>query len=596
MAQIITNIIARLNPAALTGPIFEKELLVSSRRKRNYYLRFVYLALLTIFVGYTWYNIVGEFSNDSAVYRASHMAEAGIAITATIVWSQFIMIQLVAVSLLSGAISDETNSRTLGALMTTPISSLQIVLGKLFSRLLQLFLLLALSLPILAIVRVLGGVLWGYIISSLCITFTAMLLAGSLSLLFSIDSKKSSQASGAALATLFIFYGLIPLLLTWLIFENHLSQNFLDYFLCLTNPFYVLTFNTGIMFSTGAAVPIIPWWVHCLFSLGVSVAILAFATVRVRKAALAQLFGKSKKSRKKLLAAQSSNSSGLPSKRSDKISHVKGHPIAWKDLITFTRKQTKTATNRIAGGMVLIGALSLYALCFAKGWFKEEVCQFAYILVYMVVLIICNATMAAESITSEKESQTWPLLLNTSLTDWQIIFGKYLGVLRRCLPIYILLAAHLLLFTLLGYIHPSALFHLLLIVIGIFAWFAGSGMFFSTLTKKTSTAISLTIFLSLMLGLFIPICGGVGTNGDAAEVLFSANPLVQTGVVLNETLGERNVRKPVSHLRYEWPTDKYNFRETTLIISPSTFFYLVAGFFFTIFARGSLRRNIFAKT
>ena len=39
-----------LAPFWLTGPLFDKELRVSSRRKRNYILRFAYVVLLTIFV------------------------------------------------------------------------------------------------------------------------------------------------------------------------------------------------------------------------------------------------------------------------------------------------------------------------------------------------------------------------------------------------------------------------------------------------------------------------------------------------------------------------------------------------------------------
>ena len=45
-----------LSPSWLTGPIFGKELRVSSRRRRNYVLRFVYLMLLTGFLA----SMIGE--------------------------------------------------------------------------------------------------------------------------------------------------------------------------------------------------------------------------------------------------------------------------------------------------------------------------------------------------------------------------------------------------------------------------------------------------------------------------------------------------------------------------------------------------------
>ena len=128
----------------LTGPIFEKELRVSSRRKRNYFLRFAYLVLLTIFVMFTWIVTMKIGSSASQVYQVSRMSEAGKYITTTIVWFQFISIQCLAAVMLSTAINDEIYHRTLGLLMTTPTSSIQIVIGKLLSRLLQLVLLVVL--------------------------------------------------------------------------------------------------------------------------------------------------------------------------------------------------------------------------------------------------------------------------------------------------------------------------------------------------------------------------------------------------------------------------------------------------------------------
>ncbi len=92
--------------------------------------------------------------------------------------------------------------------MTTPINGLQIVMGKLLSKLLQLVLLLGISLPILAIVRVLGGVPWGYLLSGLSITLTASIFAGSVTLRFSIGRERAYVVilrTAFALAALYLF-------------------------------------------------------------------------------------------------------------------------------------------------------------------------------------------------------------------------------------------------------------------------------------------------------------------------------------------------------------------------------------------------------
>ena len=167
MTEAIIKYVGRiLSPFWLLGPIFDKELRVSSRRRRNYVLRFAYISLLSTILFFFWVNVVQTSGYN--LYYVSRMAQAGQAIISFIVWFQFCATQLIAIIMLSTSISDEIYNKTLGLLMSTPINSFQIVMGKLLSKLLQLILLLVISLPLLAVVRIFGGVPWNFIISSLC--------------------------------------------------------------------------------------------------------------------------------------------------------------------------------------------------------------------------------------------------------------------------------------------------------------------------------------------------------------------------------------------------------------------------------------------
>ena len=286
-------------PGWLTGPIFDKELRVASRRRRLYTLRVLYILALTVFAGVVWLSKV-QYQGDAAFVQ-SRMAEAGKQIVSTIVLFQFCVMQVLAVIMLSSAISDEIYHRTLGTLMTTPIISLQIVLGKVLSRLLQLILLLAISLPMLAIVRVLGGVPWGYLFSGLCITLTASLFAGSVSLLLSI---KNRYAYGVILRTMFVLaclYFLLPALLGFagvqllgtLGFASTRSSGVLSHlapiFVSL-NPFSSMLAVTGQMLSPGGRV-VFSLPLHCGVMLGLSALVLARAAVIVRRVALRQAVG-----------------------------------------------------------------------------------------------------------------------------------------------------------------------------------------------------------------------------------------------------------------------------------------------------------------
>jgi ABC-type transport system involved in multi-copper enzyme maturation permease subunit len=149
------TIFQRLQAINLFGPIFAKELRIASRRRRNYVLRTLYVALLTFVVVMAWFSVVA-FSSTRSIDRVATMSRAAVGLLCTIAWFQFIALQLLAPVLTSTAISDEITHGTLGSLMMTPINSLQIVTGKLFSRLLLMILLVATTLPVLAIIRVFG--------------------------------------------------------------------------------------------------------------------------------------------------------------------------------------------------------------------------------------------------------------------------------------------------------------------------------------------------------------------------------------------------------------------------------------------------------
>ena len=228
----------------LTGAIFEKELRVASRRRRSYVLRFAYVILLTMILAMVWSGVV-EYGGSS-LQTSSRMFIAGQAIIAFIIWFQFCSCQIIAVVMLSTSISDEIYHKTLGLLMTTPINSFQIVMGKLLSKLLQLILLLAISLPLLAIIRIFGGVPWDFVISSLCITFTTVLFVGSLSMFYSIFCRKAYVVIIFTILTLGVLFLLLPFLTAWIwyIITDKPPGKVLIASIFLPNPYITLFLKT----------------------------------------------------------------------------------------------------------------------------------------------------------------------------------------------------------------------------------------------------------------------------------------------------------------------------------------------------------------
>ena len=82
------------------GPLFTKELLVTSRRARYYILRFAYAAVLGLFVALVWLAFIESARHATASYRIAHMSEMGKGIVSSIVCFQFGIAQFVAIVLL----------------------------------------------------------------------------------------------------------------------------------------------------------------------------------------------------------------------------------------------------------------------------------------------------------------------------------------------------------------------------------------------------------------------------------------------------------------------------------------------------------------
>jgi len=615
MKAVSENLVSSIvSPFKFTGPLFDKELRVSSRRRRNYALRFVYVILMTFFVAIVWLGVVE--SEYSAVYQKSRMALAGKTIITTIVTFQFITTQLLAVIMLSTSISDEIHHRTLGLLMTTPISSLQIVMGKLFSKLLQIILLLAISLPLLAVVRVFGGVPADYLLSSLCITLTAVIFAGSVSLFFSINNRRAYVVIIKAAVALAILYAVIPALVGALFGAQYFGRSGppnitmwpFVVFLQL-NPFGAMSMNTTMMMSPTipTAMPWFHWPLHCALMLGASAMLTAISVKIVRKVALRQATGQLDLLPKRRVGRKQKKKSVAPARAAQEhsgiVRRVKGPPVLWKE-IRAPMIRGVDGRNSVIGLVITIVALFItYAVCKKENCLQENFVHVTYVLMFVFIGSIFTMVLSATCITSEKESRAWPIMLATSMDDWHILLGKAGGVFRRCLPIWLLLAGHILLFVCVRYIHPIAIAHLLIFVAGLVAFLTGAGIYFSSRFKRTTSAVVANFGLAIALWAVLPGVFGLISaftrdrdHQNALAMYYSANPAVQSVVITGTAGGDDAAGLRLSRLRYEWPYRGNDWREvggTTRVLLTYMLIYTALGAVFAWRAKCRFRRNVF---
>jgi ABC-type transport system involved in multi-copper enzyme maturation permease subunit len=541
------------------------------------------------------------------------MALAGKTIITTIVTFQFFATQLIAVIMLSTSISDEIHHRTLGLLMTTPISSFQIAMGKLFSRLLQLILLLAISLPLLAIVRIFGGVPWGYVLSSLCMTLTAVIFAGSLSLYFSINNRRAYAVIIKTVVTLGVLFVFLPTVATALLSPLWLriaafgspitAAPVLTFAFLHLNPFGAMSVNTAMMMSPTAAasVPSFYWPVHCALMLTASALLTVRSVAVVRRVALRQATGqlefvprrwRSQKPKKSSL--QSSEPQELPGI----VRRVKGTPVLWRELRA-PMIQGVDGTNSIIGlAAAIVALLITYGVCESQKCLDEDFTHISYMLMFVAVGSIFNMVLSASCITSEKETRAWPILLATSLDDWHILMGKAVGVFRRCLPIWLLFAGHVVLFVSVRYIHPIAILHSSMLVAGLVVFLTGVGLYFSACFRRTTSAVVANFALALVLWVVIPAIWGLVSQltreDDAFGAYVSANPAAQATVIMSGAGGAWNARAGLSSLDYKWPNDEWHkVGSTNGVLLVFMLIYIFVGLLFAWRAKCRFRRNVF---
>jgi len=506
-----------INPLWLTGPILDKELRVASRRRRNYALRSAYLLLLITLVAVAWSTALLRSSGNFITWQVSRMAEVGRNLIITITWFQFVAAQILAAVMLSNSIGDEVRRGTMDVLMTTPVNCIQIVLGKLFSKLFQLILLLAVSLPLLAFVRVFGGIQWDYIVSALSITLTATIFVGSLSMFLSIKVRRSYLV----ILTITIFLVIAYILTTSLMFAFGNSNSTLLSIILHINPFAAMVqiistaFPGSRLAATSFSLPL-----HCLVMGGASIFILFASAFRMRRRALESFLrtdGKKKLHiwKRNFITSVLKSKSSLSETRS--IRPVTGSPIIWKELPKPFAVSLRT--NAIVFGILSLILFLFYYLAYLFNSFSggpptAMIFCSTFTRGLWLIASIRTVAMAATSITKEKETRTLPILLGTLLEPKQIIHGKALAAVWRNAPVWLVLALgepvfYILMITLQNtggtrYTNCYNYYYIItrpLTIVAYVAFLIGLGMYFSVRLKSSTVAIIAAI--GSLLGLHV---------------------------------------------------------------------------------------------
>ena len=209
------------------------------RGRRAFVVVTVYLCLLALLVFLVYQSVLtaasfaSRFSDgpgfspgsSSDFVPGSVSAVVGQGVFTIILIFQTLLTVLIAPAMTSGSVSTEREKGTLDLLITTPVSTLGMVVGKLFSSLAYLLLLIASSVPMMSIVFAFGGIAPEDVVRAYILLFASSIGLGSIGLFMSALLKRSQVATAMSYVVVFgiIIGGLI--VHSWMSAGNQFDEN-----------------------------------------------------------------------------------------------------------------------------------------------------------------------------------------------------------------------------------------------------------------------------------------------------------------------------------------------------------------------------------
>ncbi len=499
----ILNWLLRL---VFTNPICMRLVQGGSRRRRHLFIRAGYLAIIGVVLLLV---LVGSISAGGMSVR--DLATAGATMFERVSYLQVGLICLLTPVFMAGAIAQEANPRTWDILLTTPLNSLQLVLGNLFGRLFFVLALLFSSLPLFAVTQYFGGVPGDSILSSYAIAGTSALLVAAIAVTLSVTRTAGRRA-------VFVFYVTVVLYLTVTISLDLFLRSYnpvgvgsaasYTTFVTPLNPFLALE----VLLKSNTYVPhdltgVNAGWLRrlwltrpittfCWLCSIISVVLMVFSTLQLRvigaKVGTIPWY-------RRLLGLGAKGAQERPAR------HVGQNPIAWREAAN--RGRTVGAIlSRWAFVLLGVTAALTLMILYHVGVLDGRLLRLAVgsvLAAEIVIITLVALNMSATAVSREREDKTLDLILTTPIQPGPYIAGKLRGLIQYLLPMMLVPTITLILLAIYvlagGFGHPGG-------VTMVDPNPLGSGSFENVPIILPEGAIA----LPLMLAPFVAFCVMVG--------------------------------------------------------------------------------------
>lgn len=564
------------------GALASREIAQASRRWGTYWVRFGVLAVMLVVLVITFGN-VRPGDNDrgaSSIVSAQEMQQIAPGIMLATIWFEFVVLGLMSPGLTAMSICGERRAGTLWALLSTPLKSWEIAMGKVLAGGAQALVLALLPLPVLLAVRVFGGVSAQTLVLSVAVVLSTSVCGLMCGLAASIGAKSASRAGSGGIG-LFL-----------------LQQFGAAMFISMANALAVTQFSTTL-FGPGwyswvlpvsvlgeitqsevsplgsATLPVILGLRAVAWNLGWAAVLFVSSAWRIRRVAARGDFSLPReKSRRAKRAASSHIDQPAPqaSAGSDSAPGAQGRlrrrrgsgaregisRTVWDNAALWREcapPLIPSTSMRVVLGLLFIGGLVLE---FTRDGLTEPA---AHYLVSMpgLMLVVLAATLAGSgTFTSERESRSWDMLMAMPLTARRIVMAKFLGAMRRSWLGFLIVGVHFGLSWLLGNATTLMGAYVLLLMVPATAFGAAVGTLMSLLTRTTQRASGMAMGLLLLLWAGLPlfvgmtneiVSAGLGNRlaDNVGAAFFTLNPMAMMSLVMQRLNWNGKLRSTVDY-------------------------------------------------
>jgi ABC-type Na+ efflux pump permease subunit len=490
----------------MVGPLFYHELLLGTRRSRDYIFRWVYGGWLVLQV--MWIAVLDRFAYLMGAFTQEYTPHVGQHFAQIFVPQHFALLALVTPAFVASSITEEKTRGTLQYLLTTDLAPIHIIAGKLMGRIIQVCKLALAGLPLFAMLGALGGVEPALLLGLLIVTVYVASGVASATFLAAVWARQTRDAVlglyavGIVAATVMLWVGgplasFNPVALLQPVMESGGAE------------------SVRLLFRQ-LFVGLLAWG-------GLTFACLALAAWRLRPAYIRQLQAQGRPAGRRFW-------------RVDRP-HVADKPIRWKERhveglapVPWMRRVPRWLGIVVVVAATLAGACTILWLSRKSGVTAQDMLGLAMRLRLPELADKIDGTGAADgflamgtlainlfallvgvrcsgSVTGERERQTWEALLLTPLGVDDLIRGKVWGIMQVSYVYLLAYAVPALLLALLG--GPAAVFWtaLTLAVTLLAMYYLGAvGMWCSVQSKTSWRSLLLTVLVAYVAGVAVFVC------------------------------------------------------------------------------------------